>query len=148
MNRFIYLIPAFFVMLLLTACVNDDDTTPANELEGTWKMVSFEMDVETLGEAQYGAQVETYTVNNNVEAINIDYAITFSDDQFTGQGSYDLQQVYVFDGYQQVFTTPYTDILQTGSYSLDEDNNTITTEASFLQATARSEFFASYRKRQ
>lgn len=136
MKKFIYLIPIILAALLLTACNNDDNITPTSELDGTWKMVSFEIDAETLVEAQFNGYNESFTTIDNAEAVNTDYTITFDGGQYTGEGSYDLQHISTFDGYVQSFTTSYDNILQTGSYSVDEDANTVTAEGAFVQATA------------
>lgn len=134
MKKFIYLIPIILTALLLTACNNDDDTTSTNELEGTWKLVSLEIDSESLVEVTAGGYNNSITINNEAEAVNADYTLTFDNSQFTGEGSYDLQQTSMSGGYTESITTSYDNILQTGSYSVD--GNIITVEGSFVEATA------------
>lgn len=82
-------IPSFFLLLLsvlLISCGEDDLKHDSPSIHGDWKTLSFEGDINSTFELDGNSTVSITAF----EASNMNYAINFSEDNYTTNGSYVL----------------------------------------------------------
>jgi len=77
-------------MFLLTSCDDDDNEVTVDDITGEWKIetMNYTVDSSVSGEVS-GQEIDQSNVTVG-EMLNSDYFITFTDDNFSTMGSYDI----------------------------------------------------------
>jgi len=80
----------FLSMFLLTSCDDDDNEVTVDDITGEWKIetMNYTVDSSVSGEVS-GQEIDQSNVTVG-EMLNSDYFITFTDDNFSTMGSYDI----------------------------------------------------------
>lgn len=118
-----------FMLFFMTACGNDgdiDELNPDTTLIGTWEAQSFTVEIESSTEFSG----TTSEISINLEGSNLDYDITFSEANFSTEGSYDLNGEIIIDSNTNTVTQSHPNISGNGSYKADGD--IITYSGAFL----------------
>lgn len=127
MTKLLKLSFAFSLLILVFSCGKDDDPVAARgDIEGTWTATGMVANVET------NSSGNTSTVD--VTGSNFDYDLTFTADAFSTEGSYTGTNVISSGGFNQTQVVEYTDIMGSGTYTID--GNVITTMGSFFDFDA------------
>ena len=118
---------AFSLLFVLASCGNDDDPESVT-LEGTWKAISFDADVE-ISSTFNGTTTASKTI---VTGANLDYELTLDDPNWTTSGDYTYTVDITVDGTPfQNSTETLTNISGLGTYSVD--GNMMTINGSFFE---------------
>ncbi|OMP30584.1 hypothetical protein [Mangrovimonas sp. DI 80] len=128
---------SLFVLLSAFTCENEPiDTELANieedvansQLSGDWNTVSFNATMST-STGMGGMNMDVEAV---MEAVNMDYVVTFTANSFTSAGSYDIETDLTVNGIDNGTTTSsLTDVDGNGNYSTS--GNTITFDGSLFE---------------
>ena len=109
------------MLFSIIACNDDDNATPENLAGTSWKAVEFESEVEITTNAS------TTNFSYGFEGKNMDYVVTFDENTYSTEGSYDFETEFTSNG--EVIsndTQAYTDVMGSGTYSTSNDTISFT----------------------
>ena len=108
---------------LLSSCTEGiEDIVDENLLQGTWKAISFEAEIE----AEYIYNGESSTMKTVVEGSDLDYEVTFDESTFSTNGEYTVTYTLTLDGEEfPPATHTATDVNGDGTYMVEGDTLTI-----------------------
>lgn len=124
-NRFMKLsqICLIFISFFMVACGGDDDgLNPDATLIGTWEAQSFTSALEVS--TDFSDSTTETTIN--LESSNLNYSVTFSETNFSTEGSYDLKGEIIRDGTTNTVIQSHPNISRNGDYRVDGDKITHT----------------------
>lgn len=113
------------LLLLFTACEEEDNNLEVNNdnLAGEWEMTGFTYG----GRSTQEAGGETYRSNFAGNARDITFTVTFNaDGTYTSSGSYTIDVTYAFGGQEFDQSLTIDDVLDSGTYTLNGDELSIT----------------------
>lgn len=125
--KFLQFFFALSLVLFFASCTDDDDITTNDELIGTWEATFFDANIDSSTELNGIFN----TSNSAISSSNLNYRLTFTENEFTTEGSYDITVVSSTEG--MVFNTTnssLTDVMGDGTYTVDGDQ--ITTMGPFF----------------
>lgn len=133
MNKFFRPILVLCTVLALASCSTDDNggsSDTSGDIVGTWEMVTF--DYEGTSTTEFDG--ETFTADFVGVGQNIDYTIEFTENpnEFSGQGSYDIELSTTIAGQTTTQVESINDTTSTGSYEIS--GNTITFDGVLVSA--------------
>lgn len=111
----------FLVLLtlfILTACGgNENNANPEATLTGTWELEEFTVNIET----STAFSGETTEAIINVDGKNLDYRLTFSETDYTTEGSYGYEGDMEVGGNKSSFDLAVSDVTGKGTYTFAND---------------------------
>lgn len=119
---------AFALILSLSACGDDEDSTSSTDLAGIWEAQSFDLSSETSFEVN-GVATSTTTA---VTSASVDYELTLTDSDFMTTGGYSYNVNAQSNGMAVIDTTlSVSNVTGQGSYTTSGD--VLTTNGSFFE---------------
>lgn len=140
-----YLLLLPFILFSLTSCGDDEDmATPDSELNGTWSAQTLEANATTRSSLSSGGQTIETVGNTDLMSTSMNYDITFGDETFTTEGSYDLDQTTTVTSNGVVVNssnseTSYSNVEGQGSYRTS--GNQITLNGSLFSLEVNGQEF-------
>ena len=111
----------FLVLLtlfILTACGgNENNVNPEATLTGTWELAEFTANIET----STIFSGETTEAVINIDGKDFDYRLTFSETDYTTEGSYGYEGDMDVAGNKSSFDLAVSDVTGNGTYTLVDD---------------------------
>ncbi len=129
MTKLIKIFSFLFLIVMVSACNNDDESsTNAEDLVGTWRAISFEA-TNSVAITGTGADVTTST---DITGSNLDYEVTFTESNFSTSGAYDIEATVEVVGVSTTTSNDsYTNVSGNGTYTVD--GNMMTIDGSFFE---------------
>ena len=132
----VYILCLLIVGSMTMGCSNDDDANNSNgDLLGTWNLLTYDYDGESVTEFQ-GTSVVTDFV---AEAQNIDATIEFNSNPniIMSSGSFDIALVFSVLGQEQTQTIPVDDLGSEGTWS--RNGNILSINAELVNVSVPAE---------
>ncbi|MFK7808589.1 MAG: hypothetical protein AB8F74_12365 [Saprospiraceae bacterium] len=127
MTKLTKLILAMALLVFLNACASDDDAS-GGDLEGTWKAVEFDADINNDTQFNGGSSIAVI----EAEASDLDYQVTFDGGDWTTAGGYKMTTSGSVSGIAiDAQTSTYTNVSGSGTYS--DNETTLTINGSFFE---------------
>lgn len=122
MHNLTKLLLGLFMIFSLASCGGGDDENTDDALNGTWKLVSAESEVQTT----FVSSGETFTNIATTEFEDLDYSMTFEGSNFSTSGGYTTTTTLLVDGITiQTEPVTLTNVSGSGTYSVSGNQMTI-----------------------
>jgi len=123
-------------MFLLTSCDDDDNEVTVDDITGEWKIETMNYTVDSTVSGDVSGQVIDQSNVTVGEMLNSDYFITFTDDNFSTMGSYDIDatgtQTDPINGtVTSDLSSTFSDVNGEGTYS--RNGNVLTFDGTFVE---------------
>ncbi|MEO0571365.1 MAG: lipocalin family protein [Bacteroidota bacterium] len=124
MKIFKFLVVVVTVVLFVSCSEDEGTMNPVDQdsLIGTWRLSSLNSDTE------FSTEFEGIPFSGDLQSVgeNLNYTVTFTENQYSSQGSYDIVTTGNVNGIPlDEDTTTVTDIAESGTYSFENDMLTI-----------------------
>lgn len=127
MNKTIYAFLTLSIIFLFIRC--ELDPNDSEKIVDSWSVNSYEATIASIVIFQ---GVEILPSRSEIELLEIDYEITFTEAAFTTNGKYNRSATTITDSTNNTSVYPFMNVSKEGSYTLNEDENIMRTEISFF----------------